>query len=102
VPFAFTEGFKNAASEKPAQDLAEQAPNQDFVLASGKIWHARDAVEALFRRYGLDYRNHNSRARCEARCRAQRFAGVPRGCDWSSADGGFFCDRRRLLAEFDR
>lgn len=41
-----------------AVDIAEQAPDQDFVLASGKTWYAREAVEALFRRYDLDYRDH--------------------------------------------
>jgi GDPmannose 4,6-dehydratase len=41
-----------------AIDIAEQAPDQDFVLASGTTWHARQAVDALFRRHGLDYRRH--------------------------------------------
>ena len=41
-----------------AIDIAEQAPDQDFVLATGKTWHARAAVAAIFARHGLDYRNH--------------------------------------------
>ena len=41
-----------------AVDAAERAPGRDFVLASGKTWHARDAVNAAFHRYGLDYRDH--------------------------------------------
>lgn len=41
-----------------AIDVAERAPGQDFVLASGRTWHGREAVDALFRRHGLDYRRH--------------------------------------------
>jgi GDPmannose 4,6-dehydratase len=41
-----------------AIDIAEKAPNDDFVLASGKTWHAREAVDALFRGHGLNYRDH--------------------------------------------
>ena len=41
-----------------AIDVAEKATNEDFVLAFGKTWHAREAVDALFRRYGLNYRDH--------------------------------------------
>jgi GDPmannose 4,6-dehydratase len=41
-----------------AVDTAEKAAGSDFVLASGTTWRARDAVDALFRRYGLDYRDH--------------------------------------------
>jgi GDPmannose 4,6-dehydratase len=41
-----------------AVDIAEKAAGLDFVLASGKTWRARDAVDAMFRRYGLDYRDH--------------------------------------------
>jgi GDPmannose 4,6-dehydratase len=41
-----------------AVDIAERAPATDFVLASGRTWHAREAVEAAFRHYGLDYQDH--------------------------------------------
>ncbi len=41
-----------------AVDIAEKAAACDFVLASGKTWRARDAGDALFRRYDLDYRDH--------------------------------------------
>jgi GDPmannose 4,6-dehydratase len=41
-------------------DIAEQAPDQDFVLASGRTVHARQVVEAWFQRHGLDYRRHVS------------------------------------------
>jgi GDPmannose 4,6-dehydratase len=39
-------------------DVAERAAGQDFVLASGRTWRARDMVDALFRRHGLDRRDH--------------------------------------------
>ena len=50
----------SAASELMdiAIDVAERAPNRDLVLASGHTWYAREAVEMLFQRYGLDYRGH--------------------------------------------
>jgi GDPmannose 4,6-dehydratase len=41
-----------------AIDIAERAPGRDFVVASGTTWHGRELVDAVFRRYGLDYRNH--------------------------------------------
>lgn len=39
-------------------DIAEKSDAQEFVLASGKTWHARIAVETLFARYGLSMENH--------------------------------------------
>lgn len=41
-----------------AADIADMAPDCDFVLASGRTWHARDAVAQMFARRGLDYRRH--------------------------------------------
>ena len=41
-----------------AVDVAERAPDQDFVMASGATWHGRAMVEAAFARHGLDYRHH--------------------------------------------
>ena len=41
-----------------AVDVAEKAPAEDFVFASGVTWHGRQAVEAAFARHGLDYRRH--------------------------------------------
>lgn len=41
-----------------AADIADRAPDQDFVLASGTTWHAREAVAQMFARHGLDYRRH--------------------------------------------
>lgn len=41
-----------------AVDVAEKAPAEDFVFASGVTWHGRQAVEATFARHGLDYRRH--------------------------------------------
>lgn len=37
-----------------AVDVAERAPGQDFVLATGRSVFARDLVETVFREYGLD------------------------------------------------
>jgi GDPmannose 4,6-dehydratase len=50
-----------------AVDIAERAPATDFVLASGRTWDAREAVDAAFRQYGLDYRDHlwEAAARCD-------------------------------------
>ena len=39
-------------------DCVERAAGQDFVMASGKAWLARDAVRLAFERHGLDYRHH--------------------------------------------
>jgi GDPmannose 4,6-dehydratase len=39
-------------------DMLEKAPSEDFVLATGNCIHARDLVEELFARYGLDYATH--------------------------------------------
>jgi len=38
-----------------AVDVAERAPAEDFVLASGVTQHARTVVQVLFQQYGLDY-----------------------------------------------
>ena len=37
-------------------DMLEKAPGEDFVLATGTCTYARDFVEALFAKHGLDYR----------------------------------------------
>lgn len=39
-------------------DIAEKAPGNDFILASGATLWARQFVERLFLRYGLDAANH--------------------------------------------
>jgi len=41
-----------------AVDIAEKAPGEDFVMASGTTWTGRDAVEAIFARHGLDWTRH--------------------------------------------
>jgi GDPmannose 4,6-dehydratase len=41
-----------------AVDIAEKAPDTDYIVASGKTWHAREAVAEIFARRHLDYRNH--------------------------------------------
>ena len=41
-----------------AVDIAERAPDQDFVLGSGVTWHGRAAVQEIFRRHGLDASRH--------------------------------------------
>jgi GDPmannose 4,6-dehydratase len=41
-----------------AIDIAEKAPNDDFVIATGTCIYARDFVRDLFLKYGLDYRRH--------------------------------------------
>jgi GDPmannose 4,6-dehydratase len=41
-----------------AADIAERAPPGDYVLASGVTRHARESVDAWFRSYNLDYRQH--------------------------------------------
>lgn len=38
--------------------VAERAPDEDFVLASGRTWYARELVDQLFNHFGLDYREH--------------------------------------------
>ena len=37
-------------------DMLEKAPGEDFVLATGTCTYARDFVEALFAKHGVDYR----------------------------------------------
>lgn len=41
-------------------DVAERTTETELALASGRTWYARDAVEHLFRRYGLDASRHIS------------------------------------------
>jgi GDPmannose 4,6-dehydratase len=41
-----------------AIDLAERSNLAEVILASGKTWHGRAAVEDLFARHHLDFRNH--------------------------------------------
>jgi GDPmannose 4,6-dehydratase len=41
-----------------AVDIAERAPDDDLVLASGNTCHAREMVHAWFARYGLDANKH--------------------------------------------
>jgi GDPmannose 4,6-dehydratase len=41
-----------------AIDIAEQSNIAEVILASGKTWHGRAAVEHLFARHDLDFRNH--------------------------------------------
>lgn len=41
-----------------AVDVAERVPGDDFVLASGKTWYARDFVAELFAHYRLDWREY--------------------------------------------
>ncbi|MBC7982244.1 MAG: GDP-mannose 4,6-dehydratase [Candidatus Obscuribacterales bacterium] len=41
-----------------AIDIAEQAPAEDFVLASAVSWHARVAAQKIFSQRGLDYSQH--------------------------------------------
>ena len=36
-------------------EITEKAPREDFVLATGKCFYARDFVDNLFKKYGLDY-----------------------------------------------
>ncbi|MBU1040877.1 MAG: GDP-mannose 4,6-dehydratase [Proteobacteria bacterium] len=39
-------------------ELAERAPGQDTLLASGVTWHGRDFVRGLFARHGLEADRH--------------------------------------------
>lgn len=39
-------------------DIAEKSDVPELILASGVTWHARAAVERLFKRQGLDIRKH--------------------------------------------
>ena len=39
-------------------EIAEKAPEADYIVASGKTWHAREVVAELFARRLLNYRNH--------------------------------------------
>lgn len=41
-----------------AVEIAERADVAEVVMASGKTWHGRVAVEQLFARYGLNARHH--------------------------------------------
>lgn len=41
-----------------AVDVAEKAPGEDHVAASGRTCSGREAVAEIFARRGLDYRNH--------------------------------------------
>jgi GDPmannose 4,6-dehydratase len=41
-----------------AIDVAERSDVGEIVMASGKTWHGRDAVQQIFARYGLDARDH--------------------------------------------
>jgi GDPmannose 4,6-dehydratase len=41
-----------------AIDLAERSDVAEVVMASGRTWHGRVAVERLFERHGLDSRDH--------------------------------------------
>ena len=41
-----------------AVDIAEKAPEQDVIIATGRTWKASDLVQKLFKRHGLDYRRH--------------------------------------------
>ncbi len=41
-----------------AVDIAERAPNDDLVLASGTTVYAREMVKEWFARHGLDYAKH--------------------------------------------
>jgi GDPmannose 4,6-dehydratase len=39
-------------------EMAEAAPGEDLIIATGKTWHARHFAEQLFARHGVDYRRH--------------------------------------------
>lgn len=39
-------------------DVAERALGADYVMATGVSWNARQMVDAVFRRHGLDYAAH--------------------------------------------
>lgn len=41
-----------------AVDIAERAPNEDVIVATGHTWKAAALAERLFKRHGLDYRKH--------------------------------------------
>ncbi|MGH8584319.1 MAG: GDP-mannose 4,6-dehydratase [Gammaproteobacteria bacterium] len=41
-----------------AVDVGMSRARGNFVVASGHTWFARDAIEAIFRRYGLDHQSH--------------------------------------------
>jgi GDPmannose 4,6-dehydratase len=41
-----------------AVDIAERAPNEDMIVATGHTWKASALAERLFRHYDLDYRKH--------------------------------------------
>lgn len=41
-----------------AIDISEKAAGEDFVLGTGSTWNAREFVNILFAKRGLDYRNH--------------------------------------------
>ncbi|KFN39209.1 hypothetical protein KN63_02770 [Smithella sp. F21] len=39
-------------------DISEKVIGDDFILGTGKTWHARNFVETLFRDYDLNYKQH--------------------------------------------
>jgi len=39
-------------------DISEKVASDDFVLGTGKTWHARNFVETLFRLHHLNYNQH--------------------------------------------
>jgi len=41
-----------------AADIAEKTDEPEFVLASGKTWHAREAANSLFALHGLEAQRH--------------------------------------------
>ncbi len=61
-----------------AIDIAEKAPNADYIVASGKTWHARKAVAEIFARRHLDYRNHLAERLPESDPGAPYFASIER------------------------
>jgi GDPmannose 4,6-dehydratase len=41
-----------------AADIAERVLGNDVIIATGRTWLARDLADEVFRRHGLDYREH--------------------------------------------
>ena len=39
-------------------EMVERAPGEDFVLGTGKCSYAREVVDELFGKYGLDYTDY--------------------------------------------
>ncbi len=39
-------------------DVGERGLGQDYILATGTTWNAREMVDAFFRNHGLNYADH--------------------------------------------